>query len=47
MNDSTREAQQALAAVERVQRLYAAQRAACLTQPYPSADERRRAAAAR
>ncbi len=40
MNDSTREAQQALAAVERVQRLYAAQRAACLAQPYPSADER-------
>jgi len=40
MNDSTREAQQALVAVERVQRLYAAQRAACLAQPYPSADER-------
>ena len=40
MNDSTRESQQALAAVERVQRLYAAQRAACLAQPYPSADER-------
>lgn len=40
MNDSTRQAQQALEAVERVQRLYAAQRAACLAQPYPSADER-------
>ena len=40
MNDSTRHAQQALEAVERVQRLYAAQRAACLAQPYPSADER-------
>ena len=40
MNDSTRQAQQALAAVERVQRLYAAQRAASLAQPYPSLDER-------
>ena len=40
MNDSTRQAQQALEALERVQRLYAAQRAACLAQPYPSADER-------
>jgi coniferyl-aldehyde dehydrogenase len=40
MNDSTRQAQQALEAVERAQRLYAAQRAACLAQPYPSADER-------
>lgn len=40
MNDSTRQAQQALEAVERVQRLYDAQRAACLAQPYPSADER-------
>jgi len=40
MNDSTRQAQQALEAVERVQRLYAAQRAASLAQPYPSADER-------
>ena len=40
MNDSTRQARLALEAVERVQRLYAAQRAACLAQPYPSADER-------
>ncbi|MBN8491080.1 MAG: coniferyl aldehyde dehydrogenase [Burkholderiales bacterium] len=40
MNDSTRQAQLALEAVERVQRVYAAQRAACLAQPYPSADER-------
>jgi coniferyl-aldehyde dehydrogenase len=40
MNDNTRESQQALAAVERVQRLYAAQRAACLAQPYPTAPER-------
>ena len=40
MNDSTRESQQALAAVERVQRLYAAQRAACFAQPYPGAAER-------
>ena len=41
MNDTTRESQQALAAVERVQRLYAAQRAACLAEPYPDADTRR------
>ena len=40
MNDSTRDSQQAMAAVERVQRLYAAQRAASLAQPYPSAGER-------
>ena len=40
MNDTTRESQEALAAVERVQRLYAAQRAACFAQPYPDADER-------
>ena len=40
MNDSTRQAQQALEAVERVQQLHAAQRAACLAQPYPSAEER-------
>ena len=40
MNDSTRESRQALSAVERVQRLFAAQRAACLAQPYPSAGER-------
>jgi coniferyl-aldehyde dehydrogenase len=43
MNDSTREAQQsveAVAAVERTQRLYAAQRAACFGQPYPTAGER-------
>jgi len=40
MNDTTRESQQALAAVERVQRLFAAQRAACFAQPYPSAAER-------
>ena len=40
MNDVTRESQQALGAVERVQRLFAAQRAACLVQPCPSADER-------
>jgi len=40
MNDNTRESQQALAAVERVQRLYATQRTACLAQPYPSAGER-------
>ena len=40
MNDTARESQQALAVVERVQRLFAAQRAACLTHPYPSADER-------
>ena len=42
MNDTTRESQQALAAVERVQRLHAAQRAACFAQPYPSAAERLR-----
>ena len=40
MNDNTHPTLQAMAAVERVQRLYAAQRAACLVQPYPSADER-------
>jgi coniferyl-aldehyde dehydrogenase len=40
VNEHTRESQPALAAVERVQRLYGAQRAACLTQPYPSGDER-------
>jgi coniferyl-aldehyde dehydrogenase len=40
VNEHTRESQAALAAVERVQRLYAAQRAACLAQPYPSGDER-------
>ena len=40
MNDNTHPSLQAMAAVERVQRLYAAQRAACLVQPYPSADER-------
>ena len=40
MNDHTRESQQAVGAVERVQQLYAAQRAACLAQPYPSGDER-------
>ncbi|MBN8509886.1 MAG: coniferyl aldehyde dehydrogenase [Burkholderiales bacterium] len=41
MNDSTREPQPALAAVERVQRLFGAQRAACLAQPYPGLAERR------
>ena len=40
MNDTTRESQQALAAVERLQRLFAAQRVACLAQPSPRADER-------
>jgi coniferyl-aldehyde dehydrogenase len=42
MNDSTREAQQAPVAVQRVQRLFAAQRAACLAEPYPDAAARRR-----
>ena len=41
MNDTTRESRQALAAVERVQRLHAAQRAASLAQPYPSLAERK------
>ena len=40
MNEHTRESRQALAAVERVQQLYAAQRAASLAKPYPSAEER-------
>jgi coniferyl-aldehyde dehydrogenase len=42
MNANTRESRQALVAVERVQRLFAAQRAACLAQPYPSLAERRK-----
>jgi coniferyl-aldehyde dehydrogenase len=42
MNANTRESRQALAAVERVQRLFAAQRAACLAQPCPSLAERRK-----
>ena len=40
MNDNIHPSLQAMAAVERVQRLFAAQRAACLAQPCPSADER-------
>ena len=40
MNDSTRESRQAPSAVERVQRLFAAQRAACLARPYAGAGER-------
>lgn len=40
MNDNTHPTLQAMAAVDRVQRLYAAQRAASLAQPCPSADER-------
>ena len=40
MNDNTPPTLQAMAAVDRVQRLYAAQRAASLAQPCPSADER-------
>ena len=41
MNDNSNPAQQAMAAVDRVQRLFAAQRAAALAQPMPSASERR------
>jgi len=40
MNDTTRESQEALAAVERVQRLFATQRAASLAQPFPEAADR-------
>ncbi len=40
MNDSSRESPPDSSAVERVRRLFAAQRAACLAQPYPSAEER-------
>ena len=40
MNDTTSASQQALAAVKRVRQLFAAQRAACLAQPYPEAGER-------
>ena len=40
MNDNTHPTLQAMAAVDRVQRLCAAQRAASLAQPCPSADER-------
>ena len=40
MNDNIHPSLQAMTAVERVQRLFAAQRAACLAQPCPSADER-------
>ncbi|MCU0964891.1 MAG: aldehyde dehydrogenase family protein, partial [Burkholderiaceae bacterium] len=41
MNDPNREAQQSMLAIDRVQRLFAAQRAACLKQPFPTAAERR------
>lgn len=41
MNDSSPEARQSLLAIDRVQRLFADQRAACLKQPFPTAAERR------